>query len=244
MDTSSIKEYASSTAPWKRNAPWWLVLAEGAILVAVGIYSLAAPDSARETIFAVFGIFLAGNGLAAAIEAFRTEPSRRTSFNAFRGGIGLSLGFMALFGRFSDYFTADSARIILAFGYLLVGIVSLVALFIARKDAKFPIGTLAFNLALVVLGIVFFTGDSSNTSRIEMIGWIAIVVGLLLIALGFFLRQRAAEATVGSSVDTPTQTAGTVTVSETVSPKPVEPARTDGNDSSPTPSKPIEDAEL
>ncbi len=202
METK-VKGYASSTAPWRRGAPWYLVIAEGVALLAVGIYSLIAPESAQKTVFAVFGLILAGNGLSGAFSAFKDEPSKRTAYHGFRGGIGLSLGLLALVARFSDSFTGDTARLILAFGYLLVGIVSLVALVVARADRKFPLASLAVNMALIVIALVFFTGSSGDSSRITLIGWISIVVGLLLLAFGYYLKTKPAAAAGEGSATSP-----------------------------------------
>lgn len=187
-----VKGYVSATVPWRRGAPWYLVIAEGIALLAVGLYALVAPDSAQKTVFAIFGLILAGNGLSGTFTAFKEEPSKRSPYHAFRGGIGLSLGMLALVARFSDSFTGDTARLILAFGYLLVGIVSLIALVIARGSGKFPLPSLAVNLALIIISLVFFTGSSDDSSRITMIGLITVAVGLLLLAFGYYLKTKAA----------------------------------------------------
>ena len=199
---TKLKGYASASAPWRRGVPWWLVMVEGIALLVVGIYALAAPDNARETVFAIFGLLLAGSGLGAAVAAFRAEPTKRTSFNGFRGGIGLSLGGMALLARFIDEIGSDGARVILAVGFLMVGVVSLAAILVVREKGSFSPGGMIWNVVLIVIAIIFFTGSQDNNSRLTLIGWVAIVFGVLLCAFGALLRSRAMAETAAPEAPT------------------------------------------
>ena len=182
--------FASSSAPWRKGASWGLVIAEGAVLAAVGLYALLAPENARETVFAVFGALLAVNGAGAAMTAFRSEPSRSTSFLAFRGGIGLACGILALIARFTDAFSSDSARVILGSGFLIVGVVALAHQFLVRDEVGFRLGTLAWNVVIILFAILLFTGSDDDDSRLTLLGWALIILGALLAAFGYYLKTR------------------------------------------------------
>jgi uncharacterized membrane protein HdeD (DUF308 family) len=192
--------FASSSAPWRKGASWILVIIEGGVLAALGLYALLAPDGARETVFAVFGALLLVNGAGAALTAFRSDPSKSTSYLAFRGGIGVACGLLALIARFTDVFTSESARVILGSGFLIVGIIGLAHQFLVRDSQGFRLGTLAWNLALIVFSILLFTGSEDNDSRFTLLGWILITMGALLLAFGYYLKMQLDKANV---VDVP-----------------------------------------
>jgi hypothetical protein len=42
------RQLASANLPWRRGLGWPVVAIEGVVLLAIGIYILVAPDSARD----------------------------------------------------------------------------------------------------------------------------------------------------------------------------------------------------
>jgi uncharacterized membrane protein HdeD (DUF308 family) len=164
----------------------------------------------------VFGALLAINGFGAAMTAFRSEPSRSTSFLAFRGGIGLACGVLALIARFTDAFSSDSARVILGSGFLIVGIVGLAHQFLLRDEQGFRLGTLAWNLVIILFAILLFTGSDDDDSRLTLLGWALMILGVLLAAFGYYLKTRA-DAESGSATPTADSTVSTQSVPDDTS---------------------------
>jgi uncharacterized membrane protein HdeD (DUF308 family) len=188
METKA-KEFAALNVPWRRGVGWPVVLIQGLALLAVGIYALTATTSARATVFAIFGAILLVNGLGAVLAAFRQPPARGTAYRALRGGVAITTGALALASRFVDTLDKEDARIILGFGFVAVGLIGLAALFMAREQARFPVGSLVWQLVLVALGITVWTGSEDSSSRLDLVGWIAIVLGALLVALAALIQQ-------------------------------------------------------
>jgi len=170
-------------------------LVEGAVLLALGIYTLTATDSARETVFAVFGILLTVNGVAGALRAVTDPPNESTGYHALRAGIALSTGVLALIARFTDLIDAGGARLILAVGFIAVGLIGVATLFFGRREARFPLANLAWQAAFIILGLAVLTGSETDDTRFKTFGWITIVAGGLLIALAFYLRRSATDQT-------------------------------------------------
>src|SRR5690349_20801374 len=106
--------------PWRRGLAWWIVGIEGALLLAAGIYVVAAPDSARDTVRFLIGAFLLANSVGFAMAGLRPAAlaNPMTPYRMLAAGAGLTVGILVVVQPFSDYITDDSARVILATGLL------------------------------------------------------------------------------------------------------------------------------
>ena len=56
--SESIKGIAGKGAPWREGVSWWVVLAEGLVAVALGLYILLRPQHAGQITLQLMGAYL------------------------------------------------------------------------------------------------------------------------------------------------------------------------------------------
>jgi uncharacterized membrane protein HdeD (DUF308 family) len=178
--------------PLKRDIPWPLVLVQGVVAIAIGLYALLAASSARKNIVFVVGLFLLVIGLSYAVGVFRRRQpgDPHLQFRLIRAGIGIATGAIVVVNRFTDFMSLDAARVVLGIGLLGMGLASLVGIAMALDDADVPTGSIIVALLLVVWGGVLIYQVWNDSSSSHLVGWAALVVGLALIGLGLLRRHQ------------------------------------------------------
>lgn len=184
--------------PWRRGVAWPVVAVQGAILLVIGIYILVNQDSARDVVRQLLAIVLVANGALDLFTGFRTQGSVASPYRVMRGSVALTTGLLVLFENVSDYLDASSSRVILAWGLLVFGVVGLLAAFLNRKEAGLRLGTLIGSGMAIIISILLFTGDETNTSRLNLLAVVLLVLGGALVAYAFLLykgQQQEVTAT-------------------------------------------------
>jgi uncharacterized membrane protein HdeD (DUF308 family) len=193
-----MEERAKSTllqsAPWRRGVPWPLVAIEGVVLAGIGIYVLAAPDDARDIVRQLTGAVLLITSVLEAMAGFRAPTHPATPFRLFRAGVGVAVGLIVTLEPVSDYLEPASSRWILGLGLIGYGLIGLTATVAAREEYGIRIGSVITGVLPIVLGIMFFTGDETDSSRMNLIGSILLVFGVLLLAYALYLYRQAGKA--------------------------------------------------
>jgi O-antigen/teichoic acid export membrane protein len=128
-----------------------------------------------------------------------------------RGTIGATIGLIITLELAWDYLDDEGSRWILALGMLAIGLVGLVVVAVTRDEGGLRIGPLVTNLIFILIALLLFTGDEEKTSRIELIGVILIILGVLLCAYAYLLYRGTgkedAPTEAGPTPSTPTATA-------------------------------------
>lgn len=164
-------------------------MAEGAVLLGVGIYIVAAPDSASGVIRQLVAAVLLVYSIVIALGGIRNGDRPALAFSMLRAGVGATVGTIVVLESVSDYFQASSAPTILGWGLVAVALLTLAGIVVAREERGLPIGGLVLAALNLILGVLFLTG-SESTDRVTTIG-VIIVFGLLLLAYGAYLARSA-----------------------------------------------------
>lgn len=194
------KRMLQQAAPWRQGIAWGLVLIEGIVALGIGIYMLAQPATAQGIVRVLIGIIFLVSGVLRIYAGFRdtARSNPMTPFRLLSGGVGLTVGLLVVLEPFTAFLTEDAARLILAFGLLVYGLIGLVGALLARKG-----GALAMTIISVldiVFAILLFYNAKTHAVSIEVFGAIAIIFGLLLVGYALVLRgNRRGRATVGSA---------------------------------------------
>ena len=108
---------------------------------------------------------------------------------------------------FSGYLDLDTAQVLLAVGLALLGAIGLVPAYrgLSRPDER--IADLTINLGLIGLALLTLLGLASDTSPIEILGWLAILAGAALIASAVVRGRRRRPPDQQASQPAPPATA-------------------------------------
>ena len=188
--TEQAKAMVLSTAPWRRGVPWPLVLIEGIAIAAIGIFMLAS-DSASDVVRQLVAAILLINGLLEIVAGFNAEDSAGARYRVLRGTIGATIGAIITLEPFWDFLTNAAARWTLGLGFLAFALLGFTVLVITREQGGIRVGAAITNLIFLVLAILFFTGDEDSNSRVNLLGTIAIVLGILLVLYALYLYRTA-----------------------------------------------------
>lgn len=189
----SIGSALKQSAPWRRGIAWWLVLVEGIIIVGIGLFLIIAPDSALSTVRGILGGFLVFNSVLGLLSGLRGEhqASRVTQYRLARGGIGLLAGLMVVLQPIFDYVDAEAARTILGVGLLLWGALGLLAIFTTFRETGMSWSALILSGIAILFAVLIFTNDSDDHSFVRPLGVIALIIGGILLAYSYLLRQSS-----------------------------------------------------
>lgn len=183
-------------APWRRGVGWPIVGIEGLLLVVIGMYMFADQDGAAEVVRQLIAVVLLVNGAVEILAGFRDQGSPVSPFRTLRGSVGATIGTLVVLENFSDYLDPNGARVILAVGLLISGLIGLVASVLTRSYGGIRVGAVVSGVVMIVLGIILFSGDADDPSRLNLMATIALVFGLLLIAYAYFLYKGKNTSTL------------------------------------------------
>jgi uncharacterized membrane protein HdeD (DUF308 family) len=187
--TDQAKEMLTQSAPWRRGVAWPVILIEGLVALGIGIYILAQPDDARDVVRQLLGAVLLVNGLLSVLAGFRRPQAPAARYLILRGAVGATVGLIITLEPISDYLESDASRFILALGALAYGLLGLVQVVATREEAGLRIGPLIVSSVWIVLAILFFTGDETDNTRLNLLGIVLVILGLLLCAYAYYLYR-------------------------------------------------------
>jgi uncharacterized membrane protein HdeD (DUF308 family) len=194
--SSRMEQVVQQGLPWRRGIPWWLVLVEGILVLGIGLFLAFQPDSARSTIRGLIGLFLIFNSLLGIVSGLRpaTRNQPMAPYRLLRGGIGLFAGLMVVLQPVFEYVDADATRTILAVGLTLWGLIGLYAAFATHDEGGFRWNTIVLSGLSIVFAVMLFRTSSSDNPFVEPAGYVAIIVGLILLAYAYVLYRSTTTA--------------------------------------------------
>ena len=172
---------------------WVLSFVIGIVAIGFGIYLFADSSNATTLIAAIIAFALLLGSLIHLLQGLRRNANEFAARAALlSGGVGVTVGAIVCLDLFYDYLSSPAARIILASGLIVYGVLGLSGMIVQRVEGTVvrTIVTCAFALAFAALLISNSQDDQLNTN------WFAvalIVTGLLLLGLGFFARNHQAR---------------------------------------------------
>lgn len=174
---------------------WYWPVIRGVIAVVFGVVALASPIGTAVALAVIIGIFAVVDGVVEIVDGIRYRAHGSAGLRIAIGAITLIFGVVVLIwpGK-----TLVVLIYLVAIWSILVGIIQFVMSFLLRSipGSGWGWGVIA-GLVSFAFGILIIAQPSAGlTTIIWIIGIYALLIGLLLIALGLQIRslgKRAAE---------------------------------------------------
>ncbi len=191
------RSFAYKSNPFRSDTTWPVVLIQGLLALGIGLYALLAEHSARHTIVLLIGLFLLLNGLHLAWEGLTDcgdGGDGMDRYRLLRAGIGIATGLIVVADRFQDFIGLDAARVVAGIGLIGIGVITLIGIVATREELGWRIAALASAVLLAAWGVVVLYQASNDSRASEFIGWSAIAIGVAMIAIAGYRRQRSLGA--------------------------------------------------
>lgn len=165
---------------------WWALILRGVVAVLFGIAALIWPDITVTALVFLFGAYVLVDGIFALIGAFWNRTGQWWLL-LIEGVAGIAAGILT-------FIWPDITELVLlyliAFWAILTGILEVVAAIQLRKELAGEWLLVLGGLASLIFGIIMvFSPGVGATALIWLVGAYAIVFGVLLVILGFKLRD-------------------------------------------------------
>lgn len=193
--TDRARNLLDQGKPWRADVRWQVVAAEAVLLVAIGLFMLISPDTAGDWFLQIIGLVLLAASLQLASVSLRNDETRQVSLEAFRAGVGVSIGIIATSIWWSDYISNNAVRLILGWGLIAFAVLQVLALVTREGRSGLRLSTLAISALTLVLGVLLITSNSYETveNRLAFLGTVLIVFGVLLGGLAYLLMNASAN---------------------------------------------------
>jgi len=169
---------------------WWTFVLRGVAAIIFGLLAYFWPAITFTVLVLFFGAYALWDGVFALINAFRTEGERRWSL-VLEGVVGIAAGLITFF-----WTGAASLALLLVIGAwaIVTGIFEISAAIRLRKEIEGEWLLLLSGVLSVLFGIAIAIWPAAGLLAVTwMIGSYAIVFGVILIALGFRLRNTRSD---------------------------------------------------
>jgi len=165
---------------------WWTLVLRGVAAVIFGILAYVWPGITFTVLVLFFGAYALWDGVFALIAAFRTQAERRWPL-VLEGLVGIVAGLLTFIWPGA----ATLALLIIIGAWALVtGIFEIVAAIRLREEIEGEWLLLVSGLLSVLFGIAIAIWPAAGLVAVTwLIGAYSIVFGILLIVLGFRLRN-------------------------------------------------------
>lgn len=190
---SKLTQGAKQAAPWRKGISWSIVLAEGIVLVTVGLFLLFANQTAVRLVGHILAIVIGATGgiqLYGALQAKQEGQFGR--LNMIRGGIGLGIGALVLILFLFNSMTLQLGRILLGIGALAFGAIGLYLAYLARASGA-RVGPIIANGFWVFLGILLLLaaiGGSLLVIISQIINVALLLGGAFLIIWAIMIKNQ------------------------------------------------------
>lgn len=171
---------------------WESAAVAGVVMLATGLIGIFAP-SVLESIFhgLIGGMLLcvAGFWIYQTLSVDRSAPRLTVYLRMFSAGVAALSGVAMLLAEFIDDMPTSAARLVLAFGLILMGGAGMFAAWDQRARAGTWIGTLSINGLFAALGLLALVGIESSRSFFDQVMRLMVAGGIGLVAFAV-LRFR------------------------------------------------------
>jgi uncharacterized membrane protein HdeD (DUF308 family) len=198
MNTMSqrMKSALSQIAPWRRDIPWWIVLIEGILTLAVGIYLVTNLQDARRTVLFIIGGYLVVTSILHIIAGLnRSMRDTNAQFTVIRGVVGLIIGLIVVLAPFFPFLHFLDTRLILAIGFLISGLIGLYGVSVVRREGGIGWAAVINSILNLALAVLLFYLTATNTTILFWIGGLAIIFGIVLVVYSSSSAVQTAQLT-------------------------------------------------
>lgn len=198
--SQQASDLAEQAKPWSRGVAWWVVLVEGVIAFAIGLFFVFAPEQAGVLAVQFVGLYLLVVGALTVFRGLRGRGALGRDLQIMSGTVGITVGLLTalppLFWNLMGNTVAINALIyILATGLVLEGVIGVVAA-IALSNDGIRWAQVAAAVLFLLIGALLFYQVATQGNYTLWIGVAMLVGGAGLAVYGFLIRRRAATATI------------------------------------------------
>jgi len=168
---------------------WWLLLLRGIAAIALGVLAFVLPGITLLALTLLWGTYAILDGifaLAAVIAGSGAEPSSRW-WLALVGACGILVGIGTFF---TPGMTAFVLLMFIASWAIVVGVLQIWGAIQVRKEIENEWLLALSGLLSIAFGVVAIASPGAGAvSVVWLIGWFALLVGCIYIALAFRLKK-------------------------------------------------------
>ena len=167
---------------------WWLVVLRGVLALLLGLAAFVWPGLTLLVLITMFGIYALADGVVAIVTGIRqTKNSPRWWVFLLEGLIGIGAGVVALIWPYLA--TAVLLGIIAAWA-IITGVFEIAAAIRLRREINNEWLLMLGGLLSILFGVALILQPAAGgVALIWLIGAYQLIFGVLLIALGFRLKN-------------------------------------------------------
>lgn len=166
---------------------WWLIVLRGVLAILFGVLAFLWPELTAEGLVIILGAYLLVDGAFEIVSAVRRRrEERRWGFLLSDGILGILLGIVALVWPEA---TAVALLYLIAIWAIVTGVLELFAAIELRRaiTGEWLLGLVG--IVSILLGVILFASPEAGIMGVVWaIGLYALLIGLLLVGLGWRLR--------------------------------------------------------
>jgi uncharacterized membrane protein HdeD (DUF308 family) len=168
---------------------WWALALRGLVAILFGVLAFGWPGVTAATLVMLFGFYALFDGIFSLVSAIGGRRSREDRWLlALEGIVGLWAGILALR---APLLTATVLVFLIAMWAMITGFLRIVAAFRLRKEISGEMLLALSGLLSVLFALMLmFRPGVSALGLVWVIGGYAVVLGIVLIMLGFELRHK------------------------------------------------------
>ena len=171
---------------------WWTFVLQGAIAIVFGVLAFTRPGMTLEALVLLFAIWALVDGVLALISSVGAAEAHEPWWPfVLVGLLGIAAGLLTF--RWPGI-TALALLLVIAYWSILRGILAIIAAVRVRHEIQGELWLILNGLASVIFGalVVMFPGAGALTV-IWLIGFYAVIFGVMVLMLGLRLRALARQ---------------------------------------------------
>lgn len=187
-----VTQGVKQAAPWRKGIPWGIVLAEGIVLVLVGLFLLFAPQTSQRVVGYILAIILAVTGAIQLYGALRArQEGQLGQLNTVRGAVGLAAGALIVILLLLNVVSLQAARVILGLGAVAFGGIGVYLIYLTREAGlrPWPIISNAFWVLFGLLLLLAALGGQLLSSVTQVVNVVLLLGGAFLIIWGIVIKN-------------------------------------------------------
>jgi len=177
---------------------WWVFAVRGVLAIIVGVLAFVRPDITLVALIALFGAYALVDGIFSVVTSFLIYGSRYFWWLLLEGILGIAVGVMTFV---NPHAMVASLLLLLGIWLIFSGIFRLVVAIELRKLLDNEWFYMLGSLCAIAAGVLtLYRPNQSALAWLWVIGFYAILYGILMLTLGFKLRKWGSEALPGNPV--------------------------------------------
>jgi len=175
---------------------WTALLWRGIIAIALGLLVWSRPGISLKLFILAFGLWALIDGIVATWLAFEDRPQQSWGWMLLDGIIGIVIGLIALARPGA---TALGLLFLIATWAVLRGILEIIVAFKLRREIKGEWRLLLAGFLSLVFGVIVFARPGAGLLAVLwIIGFYAVLYGIMLVMLAFRAKNLGKDLAAGA----------------------------------------------